>query len=63
MFFHTKTCTSIGWKIAQALAEMDGTIDFDNIVSLEQNTTDPYTGEISDFDHGQLIGSNGFRDK
>ena len=39
----------------------DGTIDFDNIVSLNQSTTDPYTGEISDF-NGQLIGSNGFRD-
>ena len=39
----------------------DGTIDFDNIVALNQSTTDPYTGEISDF-NGQLIGSNGFRD-
>jgi outer membrane cobalamin receptor len=39
----------------------DGTIDFDNIVSLNQSTTDPYTGEISDF-NGQLIGSNEFRD-
>ncbi|MAZ97582.1 MAG: TonB-dependent receptor, partial [Flavobacteriales bacterium] len=39
----------------------DGTIDFDNVVSLNQSTTDPYTGEISDF-NGRLIGSNGFRD-
>ena len=39
----------------------DGTINFDNIVALNQSTTDPYTGEISDF-NGQLIGSNGFRD-
>lgn len=39
----------------------DGTIDFDNIVALNRSTTDPYTGEISDF-NGQLIGSNGFRD-
>jgi len=39
----------------------DGTINFDNIIALNQSTTDPYTGEISDF-NGQLIGSNGFRD-
>ncbi len=39
----------------------DGTINYDNVVALNQSTTDPYTGEISDF-NGQLIGSNGFRD-
>jgi len=39
----------------------DGTINFDNIIALNQSTTDGYTGEISDF-NGQLIGSNGFRD-
>jgi len=39
----------------------DGTIDFNNIIDLNRSTTDPYTGEISDFD-GLLIGSNGFRD-
>jgi outer membrane receptor protein involved in Fe transport len=39
----------------------DGFIDFDKIEELNQTTTDPYTGELSDF-NGQLIGSNGFRD-
>ena len=39
----------------------DGTINYDNVVALNQSTTDPYTGEISDF-NGLLIGSNGFRD-
>jgi len=39
----------------------DGTIDYDNIVALNRSTTNPYTGEISDF-NGLLIGSNGFRD-
>jgi len=38
----------------------DGSIDFDAIVSLNQSTTDPYTGDISKFD-GLRIGSNGFR--
>lgn len=39
----------------------DGTINFDNIVSVNQATTSPYTGGISGFD-GLRIGSNGFND-
>lgn len=39
----------------------DGSINFDNVVDVNRNTTDPYTGDISGYE-GQLIGSNGFRD-
>jgi outer membrane cobalamin receptor len=39
----------------------DGSINFDNVVEVNRNTTDPYTGDISAYE-GQLIGSNGFRD-
>jgi len=39
----------------------DGTIDFDNIVDINQSTTSGYTGALSDYD-GMLIGSNGFSD-
>jgi outer membrane cobalamin receptor len=39
----------------------DGSIDFDAIVKLNQDNTNPYDGSISKF-NGLLIGSNGFRD-
>jgi outer membrane cobalamin receptor len=39
----------------------DGSINFDNVVSVNRGTTDPYSGDISGY-QGQLIGSNGFRD-
>jgi hypothetical protein len=39
----------------------DGSINFDNVVNVNRNTTDPYTGSIDGYE-GQLIGSNGFRD-
>jgi outer membrane cobalamin receptor len=39
----------------------DGSINFDNVIDVNRNTTDPYTGGISGFE-GELIGSNGFRD-
>jgi len=39
----------------------DGSINFDNVIDVNRNTTDPYTGSISGYE-GQLIGSNGFRD-
>ncbi len=39
----------------------DGSINFDNVIAVNRNTTDPYTGSISGYE-GQLIGSNGFRD-
>jgi len=39
----------------------DGSINFDNVVNVNRNTTTPYTGAISGYD-GLLIGSNGFTD-
>lgn len=41
--------------------DADGFVDFNKAISVNQSTTDPYSGAISSFD-GQLIGSNGFRD-
>ena len=41
--------------------DADGFIDFDAVVAENQASTDPYTGEISDY-QGLLIGSNGFTD-
>ncbi|MCE7993849.1 MAG: TonB-dependent receptor [Roseivirga sp.] len=38
----------------------DGTINFDNIVAVNQGTTNPYNGDISRH-AGRHIGSNGFR--
>jgi len=37
----------------------DGSINFDNVIAVNQNTTSPYTGAIADY-QDQLIGSNGF---
>lgn len=39
----------------------DGTIDFDAIVRVNQSTTLPYNGDLSDY-QGLRIGSNGFRE-
>jgi outer membrane receptor protein involved in Fe transport len=43
-----------------AARDADGFINYDYIVSHNQNNTSPYTGEISDYS-GLKIGSNGFR--
>lgn len=37
----------------------DLSINFDNVINVNRNTTGPYTGPISGF-QGQMIGSNGF---
>lgn len=39
----------------------DGTINFDNVVSVNRSTTNGYTGSIDGY-NGLLIGSNGFND-
>jgi outer membrane cobalamin receptor len=38
----------------------DGTINFDNVIAVNQATTNPYRGPISGYT-GKMIGSNGFR--
>ncbi|MGR3812065.1 TonB-dependent receptor [Jiulongibacter sp. NS-SX5] len=41
--------------------DADGFVNFDQVIAVNQNTTDPYTGANSNFE-GQKLGSNGFRD-